>query len=124
MKRYHTIPLNFWVETKRICSSQEQLILLYLINHSYTNRLGCFRLPLHFIAEDLNWTDIFLKSTFNKLINAGYLIWDGNEEWGYLTGFLEWFPIRHYYQAREIERVFNTIPEACNLIQMLIGHLL
>ena len=125
MKAHLSIPPNFWSDTnKKACSPPEQVLLLYLANNIHTNRLGCFRLPLKYMAQDLNWTDVFLKRTFNQLINADFLLWDSVSEWGYLTHFLDWFPIKNYYQAKDLERIFNIIPSDCYLLQVLVGHLL
>ena len=77
MKTNRTIPLNFWLDTqKKACSPPEQVLLLYLTNHPHTSPLGCFRLPLRYKAQDLHWTDVFLKKTFNQLITADFLLWD------------------------------------------------
>jgi hypothetical protein len=125
MKTHPIIHLSFWSDTnKKACSPPEQVLLIYLANNTHTNRLGCFRLPLRYMAQDLNWTDVFLKRTFNQLINADFLLWDNSNEWGYLTCFLDWFPIKSYYQTKDLERSFNVIPSDCYLRQVLVGHLL
>ena len=125
MKLFKEIPTCFWTESKAgYLSSQEKLLFIYLISHPATNRLGCFRLPLRYMAYDLEWSEQWARSCFNKLIDFNFLAWDRHHEWGYLTDFLDWFPIRNHYQGKHIEPVFNELPEDTILFKWVVGHLL
>ena len=124
MKVHKTLPQNFWINTNKTFFSEETLVLVYLIDSPHTNRLGCFRLPLRFIKSDLNYKEGTLTEVFQELIDNNYLIWDDINEWGYLTHFLEWFPIQTYYQARNLEKDFDVIPKNSYIYNGLVKHLL
>lgn len=125
MKVQKEIPIFFWEESKACeLSTHEKLLLIYLISHPATNRLGCFRLPLRYIANDLEWSKESTQCCFNALIEFNFLIWDATTEWSYLTDFLDWFPIKNSYQGHEIEHVFNEIPYRNTFFKVLVGHLL
>ncbi len=124
MKYKQTLPQTFWIETNKNCFSDETLLLVYLINSPHTNRLGCFRLPLRFVKTDLNYKKVTFTQAFQELIDNNYLVWDGINEWGYLTRFLEWFPLQTYYQTRNLEKNFDVIPENSCVHKIVVGHLL
>ncbi|WP_010597643.1 hypothetical protein [Rickettsiella massiliensis] len=125
MKVLKEIPACFWAESKTgYLETHEKLLLIYLISHPVTNRLGCFRLPLRYMAYDLEWSEQYTTACFNKLIRFNFLIWDPITEWSYLTDFLNWFPIKNSYQGKYIEHVFEEIPETAIIFKIVVGHLL
>ena len=125
MKTQKEIPACFWAESRSsdLCND-EKLLLIYLISHPTTNRLGCVRLPLRYMAYDLEWSEEYVKSCFNELIRFNFLVWDPGTEWTYLTDFLDWFPIKNSYQGKYIEQIFNEIPENTIVFTLVVGHLL
>ncbi|MDQ8039617.1 MAG: hypothetical protein REH83_04345 [Rickettsiella sp.] len=125
MKLLKEIPACFWAESiSGILNNDEKLLLIYLISHPTTNRLGCFRLPSRYMAYDLKWPEEYAHNCFNKLIRFNYLVWDHFTEWTYLMDFLDWFPIKNSYQGKSIEHVFNEIPEDSIVFKLVVGHLL
>ena len=121
MKTSKEIPAYFWAKSKAgYLSTQEKLLLIYLISHPTTNRLGCFRLPLRYMAYDLEWSEQYTQTCFNKLIDFNFLVWNTKTEWAYLTDFLDWFPIKNSYQGKYVEQVFNEIPENAILFKLIV----
>lgn len=125
MKPLKEFPANFWSHCKLgSLESQEKLLLVYLISHPTTNRLGCLRWPIRYMTSDLEWPEKKTRMYLNALIDFKYVIWDAENEWLYIRDFLDWFPIKNRYQAKYIEHAFNTLPSETILLKVLVGHLL
>lgn len=65
---YKNIHENFWRDGDiRTLSSDDQLMLLYLITNHHSHFSGIYHLPKEYIAADLNWTPQKIDRAFENL---------------------------------------------------------
>lgn len=56
MRDYGLVSSQFWITPDlQSISSDAKLLGVYLLTSPHTNMLGCFRLPIGYISEDLRW---------------------------------------------------------------------
>jgi hypothetical protein len=54
MRSYGSVHTKFWINSDvQLLSPNAKLLALYLLTSPHTNMLGCFRLPIGYVVEDL-----------------------------------------------------------------------
>ena len=57
MRVFGRLESSFWDNPKvRELTDHEKLLLIYLFSCKHGNAIGCFVLPIEYIAADLGWT--------------------------------------------------------------------
>ncbi len=125
MRQYGSIQTSFWTSsTMQPISDKGKLLAIYLLSSAHTNMLGCFRIPVGYIAEDLRWSSKTLLKTFNELIKINFLTRDQLNDWIVIHSFLKNHPIENPNQAKSIEKLFSQIPGKVSFISQLAETLL
>jgi len=58
MRDYGKVYTRFWLKQNVLSwSDSAKLLGLYLLTCPHCNLLGCFRLPIGYVASDLNWDE-------------------------------------------------------------------
>lgn len=125
MRLYGSIHTKFWAnpDIQKI-SDQAKLLAAYLLSSSHTNMLGCFRVPMGYIAEDLKWDFFAVTKAFAELTAINYLTYDAENSWVFIHQFLKYNPIENPNQGRHITKLFNETPKNLSFILQLIEALL
>src|SRR5262245_57907907 len=125
MRTYGSIQTKFWSHLDiHLLSDQAKLLALYLLSSSHTNMLGCFRIPIGYIAEDLRWTVDIASKAINDLVEIEFLTYDTVSSWVIIHNFLKFHPIENPNQGRSIEKLFDEVPKNLKFRQQLITKLL
>lgn len=125
MRVYGVIQTRFWTHPEiQLISDQAKLLAIYLLSSSHTNMLGCFRIPVGYVAEDLKWTPEKVIQGFGELTGMRYLMRDDISEWVLICNFLKYHPIENPNQAKSIEAIFTKIPCKLFFIPELVSSLL
>lgn len=127
MRDYGSVHTCFWSNPDiQELSSEAKLLALYLLTGPHTNMLGCFRLPVGYVAEDLKWSAETVSKRFAELFQKGFVTRDEATGWVLIPRFLEWNPIDNPNQAKSLCKLFNQIPEKSfiykDLIEVLLTH--
>jgi len=125
MRLYGSIQTKFWTHPDiQKTSDQAKLLAAYLLCSSHTNMLGCFRVPLGYIAEDLKWNVDVATKALNELAHTNYLTYDADHGWVFIHHFLKYNPIENPNQGRSIAKLFEETPKQLSFIPQLIEQLL
>jgi hypothetical protein len=54
MRLYARLPISIWLQ--RYASEDVRTLLLYIACGPHSNGIGCYRLPMLYVVEDLKWT--------------------------------------------------------------------
>lgn len=74
MRKFGKIETGFWRNPKvRSLGEDAQRLLLYLLTCPHGNALGCFVLPMAYVADDLKWSVEKSKRTFSELLANGFV---------------------------------------------------
>jgi len=125
MRDYGSVHTCFWSNTEiQGLSDQAKLLALYLLTGLHTNMLGCFRLPVGYIAEDLSWSSETVIKRFKELTQIGFATRDETTQWVLIPKFLEWNQIENPNQGKSIQRLFDQVPKNSRIFKPLIEVLL
>ncbi len=125
MRQYGSIQTSFWANAAiKPLSDQAKLLATYILSSSHTNMLGCFRIPIGYIAEDLNWCNETVLKVLAELIKVNFILRDQANDWIMITDFFKNQPIDNPNQAKGVEKIFYLIPENIKFIDKLAESLL
>ncbi len=127
MRDYGSVCTSFWIDPQtQSLTNESKLLALYLLTGPHTNMLGCFRLPVGYIAEDLHWDKKNVLDSVNELSTLGFITYDSNSSWVLIHEFLKYNPIENPNQGKSIAKLVDKIPESSTvfkpLMKLLINH--
>ena len=125
MRIYGCIQTKFWTHPNiHKLSDQAKLLASYLFSSVHTTMLGCFRIPIGYIAEDLNWSFEKVSSALAELTEIDLLSYDTARSWVMINQFLKYHPIENPNQGKSVVKIFEEIPRDLTFINALINKLL
>lgn len=125
MRLYGSIYTKFWTHPDiQTLSDQAKLLAAYLLSSPHTNMLGCFRVPIGYIAEDLNWHVDVVKKALDELSAIHFVIYDATNSWIFLPNFLKYNPIENPNQGKSLVKLFHDIPKHLNFLLQLVSKVL
>ena len=72
--------------------------------------IGCFRLPIGYICEDLQWDRETALQTLAELVRLGFATVDYEAQWVLIHDFLELNPIGNPNQAKAAAKLVDQVP--------------
>ena len=125
MREYGSIQTQFWSDLiLQNLSTHSKLLAIYLLSGPHTNMLGCFRLPIAYVAEDLKWDQETVSKAFAELVQVKFLIRDAQSSWILIPHFLVWNPIENPNQGKSLNKLFNRVPSQSSVFKPLVEQLL
>lgn len=125
MREYGSVQTQFWSDLAlQNLSTHAKLLAVYLLTGPHTNMLGCFRLPIGYVAEDLKWNGEAVYNAFSELDHIKFLIRDPESNWILINNFLDWNPIENPNQGKSIVKLFKRVPHQSTVFKPLIKTLL
>ncbi len=111
MRDYGSVHTCFWSNSDiQALSDQAKLLALYLLTGPHTCMLGCFRLPIGYICEDLKWSSETVSKRLGELFQIGFATHDSTHNWIFIHQFLTWNSIENPNQGKSIRRLFEQVP--------------
>ena len=125
MRNYGKVFCSFWdARIIKSLSDQGKLLASYLLTSQHTTLIGCFRLPIGYIQEDLHtWTRETVSSAFVELTRIGFVTVDEDTSWVLIHRYLIWNPIENPNQGKQAARLFEKIPTSVSVKPILAGML-
>lgn len=125
MREYGSVKTQFWSDLPyQNLSTHAKLLAVYLLTGPHTNMLGCFRLPMGYVAEDLKWDVETASKAFSELDQIRFLIRDSESNWILITNFLDWNPIENPNQGKSLSKLFKRVPTQSMVFKPLTISLL
>jgi len=127
MRVYGAIQTRFWTNPEiENLSDQAKLLATYLLSSPHTNMLGCFRIPIGYISEDLKWNNEKVRQALADLISIHFISRDEASGWVIIHNFLKFHPIENPNQGKSAEIIFDDIPKDLiflpELMEKIIEH--
>jgi hypothetical protein len=118
MRMFGILPTEFWKEDKlQNLSIPTRLVAIYLYAGPHTNVIGCYRLPISYIAEDLKIQKRFVIKAVKELSAICFLRFDEASKYFAITNFLstrakKWLanPNNYIAATRELDEISESIP--------------
>lgn len=127
MREYGTLYTEFWIDpVTRALSDDAKLLAIYCLSSPHTTSLGCFRVPLAYLADDLNWPLERVRKALKSCSGIGFLIYDESTSWLFIPKFLKWNIIGNPNQWLGIKNLLQKVPKSLSfypqLIQAILTH--
>jgi hypothetical protein len=121
MRDYGVVRVRFWEWAKRKgLNAEERELALYLLTSPHCNSLGCFRLPMAYLCDDLGKGIETVSQTVSRLSEIGFLARDEPSGWTWIVGYLEHNPVPNRNVGKAIEKQIDAVPiEASFYAQMV-----
>ncbi|RLV61753.1 helix-turn-helix domain-containing protein [Parashewanella curva] len=111
MRVYGKVYTRFWMKQDTLSwSDSAKLLGLYLLTCQHCNLLGCFRLPLGYIAEDLGWSRRRVSRNLDELNEHGFIERD-KAGWTFICNYLKHNPIENINQGKAAIRLLSDVPQ-------------
>jgi hypothetical protein len=111
MRDYGVVRVRFWDWAKRKgLSIDARTMALYLLTCPHANSLGCFRLPMAYLCDDLGINQRAAAATLEQLAATGFIHRDEESGWTWLTDYLEHNPIPNRNVGKAIEKLLAQVP--------------
>lgn len=91
----------------------------YLLTSPHSNMLGCFRVPLAYVCDDLKWPLERVLEGFEKLTQRVWVTFDKGSEWVVIHKFLKWNQPENPNVVRAAEKLFAQIPGSSGVKSIL-----
>jgi hypothetical protein len=120
MREYGKIHSSFWTSKDiRDMGEDGRTLAAYLLTSPHSNMLGCFRVPVAYIAEDLGWGSERVKEGFSILFEKGFATFDEGSNWVVIHKFLKWNQPENPNVVRAAEKLFAQIPGSSGVKSIL-----
>ena len=103
-------------------SDQAKLLYLYFHTCPHANSIGCYRLPIGYIQEDLNWETKIIETSIKNLDEAKLVSYNTTEKIVYIRNFLAHSPITNKKHAIGAIKMANALPD-CDESNAVINDL-
>lgn len=90
---YGRIRTSFWEDDRiKPLPMAEKMVAAYLLTSNHTNAIGCFKLPLAYVADDLGVEAKSLEPIFANLRGAHFIRWCERVPWLWIPNYLKHNP--------------------------------
>lgn len=90
---YGRIRVSFWDDERiKPLSMADKMVAAYLLTSNHTNAIGCFKLPLAYVADDLGVTPASLEPIFASLRAINFIKWCERVPWLWIPNYLKHNP--------------------------------
>jgi hypothetical protein len=124
MRPYGRIFVRYWTSPDIVdLNGDSKLLGAYLLSSPHSNMLGCYRLPVAYVVDDLKMGSETVLKGFRNLSNKGFMTHDLDLSWVLIRNFLKWNPIENPNQGKAAAKLFDEVPVKSTvyapLVQML-----
>lgn len=91
----------------------------YLLTSPHSNMLGCFRVPMAYVADDLKWGMERVIEGFREVFEKGFATFNEASNWVVIHKFLKWNQPENPNVVKAAEKLFAQIPSSSGVKSIL-----
>jgi phosphoglycolate phosphatase-like HAD superfamily hydrolase len=111
MRDYGIVRVRFWEWAKRKqIDADERELALYLLTSPHGNSLGCYRLPMAYLCDDLGKDVETAARALSRLSAIGFLEREEVSGWTWIVGYLDHNPIPNRNVGKAVEKQLDAVP--------------
>lgn len=111
MRDYGVVRVRFWDWAKRKrLSAEVKEMALYLLTCTHANSLGCYRLPLAYICDDLGYSAKAVAKTLEDLAAVGFIHRDTESGWTWIVDYLQHNPVPNGKVGKAVIKLLEQVP--------------
>jgi hypothetical protein len=125
MRDYGVVRVRFWDWAKRKKLTPEaKEMALYLLTCPHGNSLGCFRLPMAYLCDDLGVVAKAAAKTLTELQRVGFIHLDEEDSgWTWIVDYLEHNPMPNGNVGKAVGKMLEQVPRAVSFYADLLASL-
>lgn len=124
MREYGVIQTAYWTDDKiASLSMPAKLLGAYLLTCPHSNAVGCFRLPMGYISEDLRWDPDTVRDALAELASIKFICRDAASGWTFIRRFLQFNTIENPNVGKACMRMIDAVPHSFEFFPLLIAAL-
>ncbi|HEV7254500.1 MAG TPA: hypothetical protein VGN97_15550 [Mesorhizobium sp.] len=109
-RKFSMIAPALWRSKRvRALSSDEKVLLFYLLTSEHQNSAGCYRLPEGYVCSDLGWEPATLRKARAALVKADLVDFDPDTETVFICGWLKQCPPQNQKHALGTQTLIGNI---------------
>ena len=115
------ISRSFWRHNEiRKLSTDAKLLCTYLLTSPHHELIGCYYLPLEYIAADLKWNPKQTKQAADLVSGCGFAIWCPVTDYVLVPKWLRYHPIQNPNQGYARLNQVNALPSGFSHWELLL----
>lgn len=124
MRSYGKVYGAFWSDERTATlSDRGKVLALYLLTGPHSNAIGCYRLPIGYIAEDLRWSIETVTETVSELLSKAFINRCPATSWIFIPRFLKHNAIENPNVAKALRSIITAVPKTLPFYQELVDSL-
>lgn len=124
MRDYGVVRVRFWSWAKRKkLSIEARNLALYLLTSPHGNSLGCFRLPMAYLCDDMDTTPKAVEKPMRELQEVGFIRREEVEGWTWICDYLEHNPIPNYKAGMAVLKLLREVPACVPFVGELLENI-
>lgn len=124
MREYGVIQTSYWTDEKIVgLSTEAKLLGAYLLTCPHSNAIGCFRLPMGYVSEDLQWSPDAVHAALSELAAIQFICRDEASGWTFIRRFLEFNTIENPNVGKACVKMIDVVPASFPFFHLLIAAL-
>ncbi len=111
MREYGQIQCSYWTAPEILpLPDAPKMLGAYLLTCEHSNGIGCYRLPLGYVRDDLKWTDEKVREALQKLFANGFIKHCDLTQYLFIPKFLYWNPIVNPNSGKARIKELDLVP--------------
>jgi hypothetical protein len=124
MRDYGVVRTRFWEWAKRNDLTPSAVTMaLYLLTCPHGNSLGCYRLPLAYVCDDVGLSAQAASDALAALDVVGFIERDADTGWTWIVGYLEHNPVPNGNVGKAVAKMLEAVPLSVSFYEGLIEGL-
>lgn len=124
MRTYGRVSAAFWTDEKTVAlSSNGKVLALYILTGPHSNGIGCYRLPMGYIADDLKWEPGTVTETLSELLASGFVKRCETTSWLFIPKFLTHNTPENPNVGIALSKLIALVPTKCSFYQEFVASL-
>jgi hypothetical protein len=113
LRPFGQVQTKFWDGASSVkgLSDGAKLLALYLLTCPHHNSLGCFGLPMGYIAGDTGWQPQVIRRRLAELEGEGFAFYDEAAGWVIMPSYLKHNPAKNRDHMKGIIALAERVPE-------------
>jgi len=114
MREYGKVYTSFWTSNDiQALTDDGKMLAIYLLTSPHGNMIGCFRLPMAYAAEDMQWSVERVSKGYSELSENSFIYHCERSSYVLIKHYLDWNQFENPNVGKAAGKLFQslTMPE-------------
>src|SRR6056297_3090912 len=111
--KFNKLNSSFWIDEKeRTWNGKTRQLALYILTNPHRSSEGLYRLPKYYMAGDLEYKLEEINVLLKKLIDSGFISYDGENSLILIRKALKYAPTRNKNHQKAAIKILKELPKS------------